>query len=90
MLIAVALFRYLMICRAVFCQNIGGDKYVLNFIKIGLVLFSISSGIVAVLGSIGAFSDGFEYLRCLGREEDFRSLSILKKFKLIYLTPGEF
>ena len=70
--IGIALFRYLMICHAVFCQNIGGDKYVLKFIKIGLVFFSMISGVVGVLGSVGVFSESFEYLRCLGREEDFK------------------
>ena len=83
--IGVALFRYLMICHAVLCQNLGGDKYVLKFIKIGLVFFSMSSGIVGVLGSVGVFSDSFEFLRCLGRQEDFRSVisRIAQKLKLI-------
>ena len=76
--IAVALFRYLMICHAVFSQNFGGDKYVLKFIKIGLVFFSVISGVVGVLGSVGIFSDSFEYLRCLGRQEEFRSLELLR------------
>ena len=84
--IAVALFRYLMICHAVFSQNLGGDRYVLKFIKIGLVFFSIGSGIVGVLGSVGVFSDSFEYLRCLGRQEDFRSLELLEA--KIDSTPG--
>ena len=83
--IGVALFRYLMICHAVLCQNLGGDKYVLKFIKIGLVFFSMSSGIVGLLGSVGVFSDSFEFLRCLGRQEDFRSVisRIAQKLKLI-------
>ena len=71
--VAIAYFRYLMVCHAVFCQNAGGEKAILNFVKIVLVFLSFITGVFGVLGSIGITGYSFEYLRCMGRQEVFRS-----------------
>ena len=57
------------ICQAVFCQNLGGDKYVLKYINVAVVFFSLTGGILGVLASVGVFSYSYEYLRCLGQQE---------------------
>ena len=71
--VGIATFRYLMVCHSVLCQNTGGEKAILTFVKITLVFLSISNGIFGVLGSIGITGHSFEYLRCMGRQEVFRS-----------------
>ena len=71
--VGIANFRYLMVCHAVFCHNLGGEKAILDFVKIVLVFLSFSNGVFGVLGSIGITGYSFEYLRCMGRQEVFRS-----------------
>ena len=83
----IANFRYLMVCHPVFCQNAGGEKSILDFVKIILVLLSISNGVFGVLGSIGITGYSFEYLRCMGRQEVFRSkVKMLSKSETACLT----
>ena len=75
----IANFRYLMVCHAAFCQNAGGEKAILDFVKILLVLLSFSDGLFGVLGSVGITGYSFEYLRCMGCQEVFRSKVKIQK-----------
>ena len=49
-----------MVCHAVFCRNVGGEKAILDFVKIVLVFLSFSNGIFGVLGSMGITGNNFE------------------------------
>ena len=65
---AMVVFRYMMVCRAVYCHNLGGEKVVLRRVMTGLVALCLLEGLVFFLYS----EDSLTFLRCIGREEAFR------------------
>ena len=66
--VAIVGFRYMMVCRAVYCHNIGGEKAVLGRVMTALVGLCFLGSVVIVLNS----EDSVAFLRCMGREEAFR------------------
>ena len=66
--VALVVFRYLMVCRAVYCHNLGGEKAVLRRVMALLVSLCLLDALVIVFNN----SDSLTFLRCMGREEAFR------------------
>ena len=65
---AIVVFRYLMVCRAVYCHNLGGEKAVLRRVMSVLVAVCLLHAVVIAFNN----SDVLIFLRCIGREEAFR------------------
>jgi hypothetical protein len=66
--VAIAVFRYLMVCHAVFCHNHGGDGPVWQVVTSGLVVVSLASTAVPLITTDSSLT----YLTCMGSEERFR------------------
>ena len=66
--VAIVVFRYMMVCHAVYCHNLGGEKAVLKRVITALATLCLLDPLVIVLYS----ADSFIFLRCMGREEAFR------------------
>ena len=62
--VAIATQRYLLVCRAVACHNLGGGKRIWTFIL---------SAVVFLCGAIFALerNSSLTFLRCMGQEEKF-------------------
>ena len=89
--VAIAAFRYIMVCHAVFVQNHGGEKQVVPYAiclwdviylliylsKVWRLLISFLSTLSLALGISIMFNTELNhtYLVCVGREEVFRSTS---------------
>ena len=69
--LAIALFRYVMVCHAVTCQNLG-ERLVWLVLVSGLVLTCLAEGLVTVVTSLMPTSYSHAFLRCTGRQELFR------------------
>ena len=90
---AIAAFRYIMVCHAVFVQNHGGEKQVVPYAiclwdviylliylsKVWRLLISFLSALSLALGISIMFNTELNhtYLVCVGREEVFRSILLL-------------
>ena len=66
--VAIIVFRYMMVCHAVYCHNLGGEKAVLRMVMTALAALCLLDPLVFVLNS----SDSLRFLMCIGREEAFR------------------
>ena len=66
--VGIVVFRYLMVCQAVFCHNHGGEKGIWNIVKISIGTLCLFNPLVVVLN----IQTSFFFLRCIGREETFR------------------
>ena len=66
--VAIATYRYLMVCHAIRCHNFGGEG------KIWRVLNSLILGFCLARASVvsATSSTSLSYLRCINREETFR------------------
>ena len=64
---AIALQRYLLVCKAVACHNFGGEKRIWRFIFSAVVFLCILWGSTFALKS----SSSLHFLRCMGKEERF-------------------
>ena len=69
--LVIAMFRYVMVCHAVMCQNLG-ERLVWLVLVSGLVLLSLGEGLVTVVYSLLPHSNSHAFLRCIGRQELFR------------------
>ena len=65
--LAIAVHRYLLVCRAVWCHNFGGGKKIWIFIHSTVVLLCILCGLVFALER----GSSLTFLRCMGEEEKF-------------------
>ena len=66
--VAIVVFRYMMVCHAVFSHNLGGEKVVWRGVRLGLLVLCLLNPLVVVLNS----SDSIVFLVCMGREEAFK------------------
>ena len=66
--VAIVVFRYMMVCHAIFCHNLGGEKVVWRRVTIVLVVFCLLNPLVVVFKS----QDSLVFLWCMGRQETFR------------------
>ena len=65
--VGIVLYRYMLVCHAITCQNLGGERTIPTTVSRGLIVVSLGSGVV-VLWNI---STSFTYSRCINREETF-------------------
>ena len=66
--VGIVVFRYLMVCQAVFCHNHGGEKGIWKIVKISIGALCVLNPLIVVWNS----QSSFFFLRCIGREETFR------------------
>ena len=65
--VAIALFRYLLVCHPVFCQN-HGDRRIWRLLRAALILTSLLNALLYLANGVNSKT----YLSCLGKEEAFR------------------
>ena len=65
---AIAIFRYMMVCHAIFWHNHGGERKLWQLLNSFLFSICLVSGIIACVTR----SASKTYLRCMNREETFR------------------
>ena len=65
--VAIALFRYLLVCRPVFCQN-HGDRWIWRLLRAAVV----STSLVTTLLYLASGVNSKTFFTCLGKEEVFR------------------
>ena len=66
--VGIVVFRYLMVCHAVFCHNHGGEKGIWRIVKISIGALCLLNPLIVVWNS----QKSFFFLRCIGRQEAFR------------------
>ena len=66
--LAIAIFRYMMVCHAVFWHNHGGERTIWRLLNSFIFSICLASGIIACVTS----SSSKTYLRCINQEESFR------------------
>ena len=66
--VGIVVFRYLMVCHAVFCHNHGGEKGIWRIVKVSFGVICLLNPLIVVWNSQASFF----FLRCIGREETFR------------------
>ena len=71
--VAIAVQRYLLVCRAVFCHSVGGKK-IWKYIHSAVVLLGTLCGTAFVFERDSSLT----FLRCMGQEEKFWSVPILR------------
>ena len=65
--VAIAAQRYLLVCKAVACHNLGGEKIVWKLVHAVLVLLCLLCGAIFALEKDSSLG----FLRCIGQEEKF-------------------
>ena len=71
--VAIAVQRYLLVCRAVFCHSVGGKK-IWKYIHSAVILLGTLCGTAFVFERDSSLT----FLRCMGQEEKFWSVPILR------------
>ena len=66
--VGIVIFRYLMVCHAVFCFNHGAEKGIWRRVKTVMLVLSIANPLLVVWEGTRSYT----FMRCLGREEGFR------------------
>ena len=66
--VAIVVFRYMMVCHAVFCHNLGGEKVVWRGVRTGLLVLCLLNPLMVVINS----ADSVVFLVCMGKEEAFK------------------
>ena len=66
--VAIVVFRYMMVCHAVFCHNMGGEKTVWRTVMTAFVVICLVNPLLVVFN----ISDSLVFLWCMGRQEAFR------------------
>ena len=71
--VAIAVQRYLLVCRAVFCHSVGGKK-IWKCIHSAVILLGTLCGTAFVFERDSSLT----FLRCMGQEEKFWSVPVLR------------
>ena len=71
--VAIAVQRYLLVCRAVFCHSVGGKK-IWKYIHSAVILLGTLCGTAFVFERDSSLT----FLRCMGQEEKFWSVPVLR------------
>ena len=66
--VGIVLFRYTMVCHAVWAVNYGGEKPLWRTIQLAVLLLSLLPSVLIVL----VLEDSLGFLKCIGQEEGFR------------------
>ena len=66
--VAIVVFRYMMVCHAVYCHNLGREKALWRMVMTALAALCLLDPLFSVLNS----SDSLRFMMCIGKEEAFR------------------
>ena len=66
--VGIVLYRYMLVCHAITCQNLGGERPILTSVTRCLISASFGSGLINVFNVANTLT----YSRCISREETFR------------------
>ena len=66
--VGIVLFRYTMVCHAVWTVNYGGEKPLWRTIQLAVLLLSLLPSVLIVL----VLEDNLGFHKCIGQEEGFR------------------
>ena len=80
--VAIATQRYLLVCRAVACQNFGGGKKIWTIIHSAVVFLCLLCGATFALER----NSSLTFLRCMGEEEKFWLVALLQSYRNISLV----
>ena len=96
---AIVVFRYLMVCHAVWCQNLGGERplwRIVSFSRIFKVKLTVQKNqiwacmLFLCLGSgsliFFTMDISLTFLLCIGSEERFRYVAAVKEKELKLLN----